>query len=235
MDIQDLRDTLGDALYAQVSEKVAGLDGLRLVDTHSGDWIPRARFDEERKAARESQAALEEMRGKLEEADTRFEETGRKHQGQMDKLKGTLREREDRIQSLSGDMETMQHTLESLQGDLKERDGVIASLNREVAEKDAGIQSLRKEQKVRSLVSASGAREQDVVFRLLDMNRIRQEADGSLSGVQEQLDALKKQSAYLFGPAYSPRGGFEGGRETPDRPGPSSRDVNSAIRAAFGR
>ena len=210
MDIQDLRDTLGDALYAQVSEKVAGLDGLRLVDTRSGDWIPRARFDEERRAARESQAALEEMRGKLEEADTRFEETGRKHQGQMDKLKGTLREREDR------------------------RDGVSASLNREVAEKDAGIQSLRKEQKVRSLVSASGAREQDVVFRLLDMNRIRQEADGSLSGVQEQLDALKKQSAYLFGPAYSPRGGFEGGRETPDRPGPSSRDVNSAIRAAFG-
>ena len=103
------------------------------------------------------------------------------------------------------------------------------------AEKDAAITGLKREQKVRSLVSQSGAREQDVVFRLLDMDKVKQEEDGSLSGIQEQLDELKKKSAYLFGHGFSPKGGFDGPRENPKKPSGGSNDVNAAIRAAFGR
>ena len=235
MDITGLKDTLGEELFTQVSEKVKDLETLKLIDTKAGEWIPRARFDEERKAAKESQTALDEARQKLEEADARFEEAGKKHQGALDKLKGSLHEREEKIQAISGELETLQHSVESMTGDIKQKDGVIASLNRQVAEKDAAITGLKREQKVRSLVSQSGAREQDVVFRLLDMDKVKQEEDGSLSGIQEQLDELKKKSAYLFGHGFSPKGGFDGPRENPKKPSGGSNDVNAAIRAAFGR
>ena len=234
MDITGLKTALGDDLFTKVSEKVKNLEGMYLVDDKSGDWIPKSRYDEELKGLRDTEATLEEMRGKLEEADNRLLETGKKHLGQLDKLKGSLRERDEKLQSLSGEMEQLQHSVDALTGDIKQKDGVIASLNRQVAEKDASIQGLKREQKVRTMVSQSGAREQDVVFKLLDMDQIHQEEDGSLSGVTEQLDALKKNSSYLFGHSFSPKGGFEGGRENPRKPGAGAKDVNAAIRAAFG-
>ncbi len=48
MDITILKNHLGDELFAQVSEKLGSVDGLTIINTRDGSWIPKAKFDEER-------------------------------------------------------------------------------------------------------------------------------------------------------------------------------------------
>lgn len=47
MDTTLLKESLGEELYAQVAEKLNAIEGMRLIATDDGSWLPKSRLDEE--------------------------------------------------------------------------------------------------------------------------------------------------------------------------------------------
>ena len=47
MNVSVLKAHLGEELFNQVSEKLKGVEGLQIIPTNDGSWIPRSRLDEE--------------------------------------------------------------------------------------------------------------------------------------------------------------------------------------------
>lgn len=167
MNITMLREYLGDTLYAQAEEKLSGIDGMQVIATHDGTWLPKARLDEEIARRRELQSALDQMAEKA---------------GDSEKLRAQVAELTQRLEK-------------SL------RSGTL-----------------------REALMRAGARDVDLVEKLLD----GEEAP------EEQIAALRRRSPYLFaGEGGGPRAGFSGtGR---GHAAGGHADVNGAIRAAAGR
>lgn len=61
MDTTLLKDCLGDELYAQVTEKLKGADGLRIIATGDGSWLPKSRLDAEIAKRNELKKTVEEL------------------------------------------------------------------------------------------------------------------------------------------------------------------------------
>ena len=68
MDITTLKAHLGDELYAQVEEKLKPVEGMQLIATNDGSWLPKARLDEELAKLKDSRAAVSALTKQLEEA-----------------------------------------------------------------------------------------------------------------------------------------------------------------------
>ncbi len=47
MDISTLKDHLSEELYGQVEAALREVDGLTIIPTNDGTWLPKARLDEE--------------------------------------------------------------------------------------------------------------------------------------------------------------------------------------------
>ena len=112
----------------------------------------------------------------------------------------------------------------------------VEQLTRDVADRDGTITGLRRSGKIREALAKANAKDASVVERLLDASKIGEDDNGNLTGVEDQIKALKESSAYLFQESNT-RGGFSGSRN----PIPSgsektsgNADVNAAIRAAAG-
>ena len=69
MDIGMLKEYLGEELYAQAEEKLAAVEGLRVIAADDGSWLPRARLDEEIAKRRELQEKLDALTGAAAERD----------------------------------------------------------------------------------------------------------------------------------------------------------------------
>ena len=67
MELDMLKEQLGDELYGAVSRRLQGVDNLRIIDTQDGSWIPRSRFDEERRGLKSTQEQLRQLQGEHEE------------------------------------------------------------------------------------------------------------------------------------------------------------------------
>jgi hypothetical protein len=138
-------------------------------------------------------------------------------------MEDRLKAREAEVQALKDQhrekdqaMRGMQEQLSGLEKRLKESTGTIRGLEKTAYE--------------RRVVEKSGAKDPDLVMRLLDDSRVLEEKDGSYSGISEQLEEMKRGAAYLFRGEISERGGL-----TDVRGMHHEGDVNAAIRAAFGR
>ncbi len=235
MELDLLKDSLGEELYETVAKRLAGVENLRVIDTQEGTWIPRARFDEERKSLKTAQEQLRTLQGEHEELKRNRAAEEKAYREQVAALKGDLTRRDEQIESLSGSMQERDKSIEGLRGDVESRDGTIEQLKAGLAERDGRIRRLNLYGKERELVRKAGARDPELVFRLLDQDRITENGDGSLEGLSEQLETLKKESGYLFQREHAPRGGWAmpGAQEAEGHT--LSGNVNAAIRAAFGR
>lgn len=110
----------------------------------------------------------------------------------------------------------------------------IDNLNKTIADKDASIANTAKQYRIKDALREMKAKNVDIVMSQLKMDKIG-EKDGQLTGLTEQVDALRKSYAYLFDTnAGSNRGGFGGSQDIGGN-GNTNADVNNAIRALSGR
>lgn len=233
MDISELKATLGDDLYAQVTEKVSGVENLRLINTADGKWIPKSRFDAERQTSKDLQSQIDDLNKQIADSAKAAETAGASYKAQIEKLEKSVEESKTKITELTGGISERDAKIGSLTEDLTSRDGTINGLNQNIAERDATISGMRREAQIRRELSKFSPRDPDIVYKLIDQSKIGEEG-GNLTGLTEQIDSLKKEQAYLFGKPYSHKGGFDDKpTETPKHTG--NADINNAIRSAFGR
>ena len=98
MDISMLKECLGEELYAQAEEKLSGLEGMQVIATHDGTWVPKGRLDEEIAKRREAQAAMEAAQKQIAENEGL--------QSQVEHLTEELRQRDERLAALRRGEET---------------------------------------------------------------------------------------------------------------------------------
>lgn len=72
---------------------------------------------------------------------------------------------------------------------------------------EAKIKASAKIGAVRDAIAQYKPRDAAMLLRLLDMDKIEQAEDGTLTGLREQVDPLKENSSFLFSDTPDPRGG----------------------------
>jgi hypothetical protein len=193
MDIASLKTHLGDELFTQVEEKLKGVEGLSIITTNDGSWVPKSRLDEELGKIKDQRTTISTLTKQLEEA---------KKAGES--------------------VTTLQATIDSLKND--------------VAERDATITGMKRSGKIRDVLIKAKVRDAAVVEKLLDASRITEDDKGNLSGLDDQVKALKEKSAYLFEEEKGGKAGFGGGKDPGSGGGGSGNgEINALIRAAAGR
>lgn len=195
MDISSLKTHLGDELYAQVEEKLKGIEDLTVIPTKDGSWVPKTRLDEELGKLKDSRTTISTLTKQLEEA---------KKAGES--------------------VVTLQATIDNLK--------------QQVTERDQTITGMKRSGKIREALSKAKARDAAVVEKLLDISKIGEDDKGNLTGLDDQLKALKESSGYLFSEEKGGRAGFGGGKDPSLGNGGgnnSNSEINSLIRAAAGR
>lgn len=120
-------------------------------------------------------------------------------------LKQNKESLESEVENLKSDISDRDTQLEDLQGKVGNEEDLkatIESLKTANKEKDNQRQKLLNDQKldyeVRIALNESGARNERAVKALLDMDTVKINEDGQLTGLKEQLDNLKTSDDYLF-------------------------------------
>lgn len=194
MDISTLKAHLGDDLFSQVEEKLKDVDGLTIIPTNDGSWLPKTRLDEEIGKQKNLKGTIATLTQQLAEAKKAGENAG-----------------------------TLQATVDSLTQQVKERDATIAGMKR------SG--------KIREALTKAKARDVAVVEKLLDASKIGEDDKGNLTGLDDQVKALKESSGYLFAEEGGERGGWGGGKNPKEAPKsePGNNDaMNNALRSMLG-
>ena len=222
MELDKIRDALGSDLYAQVSPRLRDLK-LEILDPAEGLYVKKDEMDKLRKSEADAVSRARTVTESLEEVKKKAKEDSDTYVSQLSDMEDRLKAREAEVQALKDQhrekdqaMRGMQEQLSGLEKRLKESTGTIRGLEKTAYE--------------RRVVEKSGAKDPDLVMRLLDDSRVLEEKDGSYSGISEQLEEMKRGAAYLFRGEISERGGL-----TDVRGMHHEGDVNAAIRAAFGR
>lgn len=222
MELDKIRDALGSDLYAQVSPRLRDLK-LEILDPAEGLYVKKDEMDKLRKSEADAISMARTVTESLEEVKKKAKEDSDTYVSQLSDMEDRLKAREAEVQALKDQhrekdqaMRGMQEQLTGLEKRLKESTGTIRGLEKTAYE--------------RRIVEKSGAKDPDLVMRLLDDSRVLEEKDGSYSGISEQLEEMKRGAAYLFRGEISERGGL-----TDVRSMHHEGDVNAAIRAAFGR
>lgn len=222
MELDKIRDALGSDLFAQVSPRLRDLK-LEILDPAEGLYVKKDEMDKLRKSEADAISRARTVTESLEEVKKKAKEDSDTYVSQLSDMEDRLKAREAEVQALKDQhrekdqaMRGMQEQLTGLEKRLKESTGTIRGLEKTAYE--------------RRVVEKSGAKDPDLVMRLLDDSRVLEEKDGSYSGISEQLEEMKRGAAYLFRGEISERGGL-----TDVRGMHHEGDVNAAIRAAFGR
>lgn len=197
MDVSTLKAHLGDELFSQVEEKLKDVDGLTIIPTNDGSWLPKTRLDEEI--------------------------------GKQKTLKGT-------IATLTQQLAEAKKAGESATA----LQATVDSLTQQVKDRDATITGMKRSGKIREALAKAKVRDAAVVEKLLDASKIGEDDKGNLTGLDDQVKALKASSGYLFEEEKGGRAGFGGGKDPNAGNGGgggsnSNSEINSLIRAAAGR
>lgn len=99
MDVTMLKTHLGDELYAQVEERLGGLDGFQIIATNDGSWLPKNRLDAEITKRKDLQTTINSLTGELNDAKQKLA-ASESLQAQIEKLTGDLTERDGQITAL---------------------------------------------------------------------------------------------------------------------------------------
>lgn len=103
-----LKELLGEELYAQVSEKLAGNDNVRLVNAADGSFVPKSKFDEERDKVKAYKQQVDAMNGQLTQ-----------------------------LQNANADADGIRQQLQQLQNDIAAKDAEMQRQAREYRIRDA--------------------------------------------------------------------------------------------------
>lgn len=142
---------------------------------------------------------------------TRFNEVNEENKT----LKKSVSDRDKQLEDLkksAGDNATLQQTISDLQK---------ANADQQKAH-EAELAQLKLDNAVELGLSGANARNNKAVRAMLDMSKIKMGEDGTLSGLSEQLEALKKSDAYMFNIQQQTQQQFTG-----FQPGASSTVPNS--------
>lgn len=110
---------------------------------------------------------------------------------ERDGLKATVTERDTQLETLkksSGDNETLQKQIADLQK---------ANEDQQKAH-EAEIAQLRLDNAVEAAILAAGAKNVKAVRALMDVDKLRLEKDGTVTGLSDQIKAIQKSDAYMF-------------------------------------
>lgn len=99
MDISALKPHLGDELFTQVSEKLGSVDGLSIIPTNDGSWVPKSRLTEEIDKRKPLNTTIADLTKQLKEANDKLAASGTL-QSQVDKLTQDLADRDQTITSM---------------------------------------------------------------------------------------------------------------------------------------
>ena len=122
-------------------------------------------------------------------------------------------------------------------GDVDALNQQITKLTQDVTDRDNKLASLSTDYDIKDALRAAKARDVDIVFGLLDRSKITSK-DGKLSGVDEQVKAIRESKGFLFESDEKPAGraGFSGQQDIIGGGTENSNSaVNNAIRAMTGR
>lgn len=86
---------------------------------------------------------------------------------------------------------------------------------------------------IKSLGASMGLIDAEAAALMLDKSKIKVKDDGTVEGVKEALETLKKAKPYLFGAIVAPKTGMRQ-RGSEGTPNPNA-EANEAIRAIFGK
>lgn len=248
--LEMLRDVLGGELFDRFREKLSGTD-IRLVNAADGSYVPKAKFDSElqaRKQAREQLTALGEKnealllrQRELQEAQERMARENARLKEDRDAFEREKTRLEEALTQGREEGARLREQVDTLTGQVKERTTQLEKsrqlheqidrLTQEVARRDAQIEQVKKSTRVRELLREGGARNPDVLLRMIDLGRVAEDK-GKVTGLEEQLTALRESDPYLFvGPP--PRGGADAAAGSLLPEGLNAR-VNDEIRRAAG-
>ncbi len=194
MDVSTLKAHLGDELFSQVEEALKSVDGLTIIPTNDGSWVPKSRLSDEIGKRKALNDTITDLTSQLKEANDKLAASG-SLQSQVDKL------------------------------------------TQDLADRDQTITGMKRAGKVRETVIKSRPRDPDVVIRLLDQSKIGEDDKGNITGVDDQLKAMRQASPFLFNDGGGQHGGWGGGKDTGGNGGGASgnSEFNAIIRAAAGR
>ena len=157
----------------------------RMVHTMKKEDFVKLGIDEE--TAKKCEAASqEELKGYIPKA--RFDEVN----NEKKKLELDVRDRDSQLETLknsTGDVEAMKKQIETLQADNKAKDEAHA----------AEIKQLKVDTAIDTALGNAKAKNKIAVKALLkDMDKAELDADGTIKGLAEQIEALQKSDSYLF-------------------------------------
>ena len=81
MDVSTLKAHLGDDLFGQVEAALKDVDGLTIIPTNDGSWIPKAKFDEETGKQKTLKATIDTLKQQVADKDATI--TGMKRSGKI--------------------------------------------------------------------------------------------------------------------------------------------------------
>lgn len=235
-----LKPVLGEELYTSFLEKMSD-SNLSLINASDGTYVPKAKFDTEIAAKRHymeqmetlsrDKAAVDEENLKLRDQVSKLTEAGEKREKEVGKSHETISKLQEQVKVLSGDLEQRENDLKSMDT----YKGEVERLQSVIAERDHTIEKIHKQGRLTGLLREAGARNPDVLMRMLDLDRIT-ETDGKVEGLTEQIKALKSSDPYLFSDRPAPRGGVDIGNTGAPLSGEDAlnRQVNLEIRRAAG-
>lgn len=110
----------------------------------------------------------------------------------------------------------------------------IAQLQSDIASKDTEMKQQRLQFTIRDAIRDSKARNVDVVMKMIDMSKIA-ENNGQIIGLNEQIEALRKNDSYLFVNDNDQNGGVDPHSQPDGNKIGTNYSVNELIRRAAGR
>ena len=146
--------------------------------------------------------------------------------------KETTAERDKQLEELkksTGDTEALKKQIETLQADNKTKEDTYK----------AEIQKVKFDNALDLALTGSKAKNIKTIKALLDVEKLKLKDDGSLDGLNDQIEAIKKTDSYLFEAektVTTPKGYVPGvaapeGTTTP----PNNNGFKDAIAAAFNK
>lgn len=137
----------------------------------------------------------------------------------------------------ANELKTLQDALKAAQDKAQIADTLterVTQLTQDVAARDATIRNNSKQYRIKDELRNQHAKNADVVWKMLDIDKIAEDEDGKLNGLTEQLEALKQSDAYLFeSDPGQQRGGFSAAPDIGNK-NTVNDVVNQAIRHLSG-
>lgn len=130
------------------------------------------------------------------------------------------------------DMQAKETRIQELTQSVKDFDGVdVKQLQKDVndwkTKYDHDLEETKRDSAIRLAIAKSGTLSEKALMGLLDKDKIKFDKDGNLTGLDEQIEAIKKEDSFLFKAAEPnmPKGGDDvvldgdhGGSPKPEAP-----------------